>query len=63
MSGPVDPIEDGAGNILRQQTRGIPADVVVMPEHNESGNLDRLQRAMHAKKRSPLTQHLRQGVS
>jgi len=63
MPGSFDPVEDGAGNILGQQPRSVPADVVVLAEHHERGHLDRLQGAMHAKKRFPLAQHLRQGMS
>ena len=62
MPGSFDPVEDGAGNILGQQPRSVPADVVVLAEHHERGDLDRLQGAMHAKKRFPLAQHLRQGM-
>ena len=63
MPGSFDPVEDGTGNILRQQPRSIPANVVVLAKHHERGNLDRLQGAMHAEKRFPLAQHLRQGMS
>ena len=63
MPGSFDPVEDGAGNILRQQARSVPANVVVLAEHHERGHLDRLQGAVHAKKRFPLAQHLRQGMS
>src|SRR5262249_56848805 len=50
VPGSFDPVEDGAGNILGQQPRSVPADVVVLAEHYERGDLDRLQGAMHAKK-------------
>ena len=63
MPGSFDPVEDGTGNILRQQPRGIPANVVVLAEYHERRDLDRLQGAMHAEKRFPLAQHLRQGMS
>ena len=63
MPGSFDPVEDGTGNILRQQPRSIPTNVVVLAEHHERGDLDRLQGAMHAEKRFPLAQHLRQGMS
>ena len=63
MPGSFDPVEDGTGNILRQQPRSIPANVVVLAKHHERGDLDRLQGAMHAEKRFPLAQHLREGMS
>ena len=63
MPGSFDPVEDGAGNILGQLPRSVPAAVVVLAEHYERGDLDRLQGAMHAKKRFPLAQHLRQGMA
>ena len=61
MSGSFDPVEDGTGNILRQQPRSIPTNVVVLAEHHERGDLDRLQGIMHAEKRFPLAQHLQIG--
>ena len=63
MPGSFDPVEDGTGNILRQQPRGIPANVVVLAEYHERRDLDRLQGAVHAEKRFPLAQHLREGMS
>lgn len=63
MPGSFDPVEDGTGNILRQQPRSVATNVVVLAEHHERGDLDRLQGAMHAEKRFPLAQHLREGMS
>jgi len=62
MPGSLDPVKDRAGNILGQQARSVAAKVVVLAEHHERGDLDRLQGIMHAKKRFPLAQHLREGM-
>ena len=50
MPGSLDPVEERAGNILGQQSRSVAAKVVVLAEHHERGDLDRLQGIMHAKK-------------
>src|SRR5436190_1007107 len=63
MSNSFDSVKDGVWDVLRQKAGSVPADVIVLTQHDERGDLDGLQRAVHAEKRFALAQHLREGMS
>lgn len=63
MSNPFDSVKDGVRDILRQKAGSVPAEVIVLTQHDERGGLDSLQRAAHAEKRFALAQHLREDMS
>src|SRR5215467_11187568 len=63
MSNPFDSVKDGVWDILRQKAGSVPADVIVLTQHDERGDLDGLQRTAHAEKRFALAEHLREGMS
>ena len=40
MSNPFDSVKDGVWDILRQKAGSVPADVIVLTQHDERGDLD-----------------------